>query len=72
MMVKSNFYILIFFIIFQSSYCQKKLLRFEHLTTESGLGTKLISVFIRQLNGSIELLKKEGTMYKIVFQNNSN
>ena len=38
----------------------------------SGLGTKLISVFIRQLNGSIELLKKEGTMYKIVFQNNSN
>lgn len=40
--------------------------------TGSGLGTKLISVFIRQLNGSIELLKKEGTMYKIVFQNNSN
>jgi two-component sensor histidine kinase/ligand-binding sensor domain-containing protein len=41
-------------------------------STGSGLGTKLISVFIRQLNGSIELLKQEGTMHKIVFQNNSN
>lgn len=34
----------------------------------SGLGTKLIEIFIKQLNGSIKLLNQEGTMYKVVFQ----
>jgi len=39
----------------------------------SGLGTKLIGIFIKQLNGTITLLNQPGTMYKIIFQkNNSN
>ena len=40
MMIKNDFYIFmvfVFFITLQNSYCQSKILRFEHLTTESGL-----------------------------------
>jgi len=39
-MIKNGFYIFTFFVFFiahQNSYCQSKILRFEHLTTESGL-----------------------------------
>jgi len=37
------------------------------------LGTKLIGIFVKQLNGTITLLNQPGTMYKIIFQkNNSN
>jgi two-component sensor histidine kinase/ligand-binding sensor domain-containing protein len=46
---------------------------FNPETKSSGLGSKLIDVFIKQLNGSITLLNQPGTMYKIIFQkNNSN
>jgi len=39
----------------------------------SGLGTKLIGIFIKQLNGTITLLNQPGTVYKIIFKkNNSN
>jgi len=39
----------------------------------SNLGTKLIEIFVKQLNGTIILLNQPGTMYKIIFQkNNSN
>jgi len=39
----------------------------------SGLGTKLIGIFVKQLKGVITLLDQPGTRYKIIFQkNNSN
>jgi two-component sensor histidine kinase/ligand-binding sensor domain-containing protein len=39
----------------------------------SSLGTKLIGIFVKQLNGTITLLNQPGTKYKIIFQkNNSN
>jgi len=34
----------------------------------SKTGTKLINAFIKQLNGTIELLNQQGTMYKIIFE----
>jgi len=39
----------------------------------TNLGTKLIGIFIKQLNGTITLLNQPGAMYKIMFKtNNSN
>ena len=39
----------------------------------SNLGTKLIEIFVKQLNGTITLLNQPGTIYKIIFQkSNSN
>lgn len=39
----------------------------------SNLGTKLIDIFVKQLNGTITMLSKPGTRYKIIFKkNNSN
>jgi len=35
---------------------------------DSGIGNKLIHIFVKQLNGTIELLKQSGTAYKIVFE----
>jgi len=34
----------------------------------SGIGNKLIHIFVKQLNGTITLLKQSGTVYKIVFE----
>jgi len=34
----------------------------------TGLGTKLINIFSRQLNGTIKLLEKKGTFYKLNFK----
>ena len=34
-----------------------------------GLGTKLIQIFTKQLNGTIEKLEQPGTVYKLVFEN---
>jgi len=34
----------------------------------SGIGNKLIRIFVKQLNGTIALLKQSGTFYKIVFE----
>lgn len=36
--------------------------------SNNGLGTKLISIFVRQLNGSVEVLSNKGTQYNIVFE----
>lgn len=33
-----------------------------------GLGTKLIQIFTKQLNGKIEMLNEPGTVYKLVFK----
>jgi len=33
-----------------------------------GIGTKLVSIFVKQLNGTLELLKHQGTAYKITFE----
>jgi len=45
----------------------------DHQNKIPGLGTKLVNIFIKQLNGTIELLEKSGTVYRIVFQkSNSN
>ncbi len=44
---------------------------FDSKAKPSGLGTKLIGVFIKQLNGSITLLNQSGTAYKIIFQKNN-
>jgi two-component sensor histidine kinase len=41
---------------------------FDSAILKKGLGQKLISIFVKQLNGSIELLKQKGTTYKIIFQ----
>lgn len=39
------------------------------VTPKKGLGTKLISIFVKQLNGTIELINNtHGTTYKIIFQ----
>jgi len=35
---------------------------------QSGLGNKLIHIFVKQLDGTIELLKESGTVYRIVFE----
>ena len=35
---------------------------------KKGLGQKLILIFVKQLNGTIELLKQNGTAYKITFK----
>jgi len=37
-------------------------------TEHSGIGNKLIHIFVKQLKGTIELLKLPGTVYKIVFK----
>jgi len=37
-------------------------------TPKKGLGQKLILIFVKQLNGTIELLNQEGTAYKITFK----
>jgi len=34
----------------------------------NGVGTRLVSIFIKQLNGTLELLKDQGTVYKITFE----
>jgi len=41
---------------------------FHPLEKSSGLGTKLINIFSRQLNGTIQLLEKEGAFYKLKFK----
>ncbi|PHS10819.1 MAG: hypothetical protein COA88_00600 [Kordia sp.] len=41
---------------------------FNEKHESSALGTKLIHIFTKQLNGKIEKLKKEGTFYKLVFE----
>lgn len=35
---------------------------------KKGLGQKLILIFVKQLNGTIELLPQKGTAYRIIFQ----
>ena len=37
-------------------------------TEHSGIGNKLIHIFVKQLKGTIEFLKLPGTVYKIVFK----
>lgn len=44
---------------------------FNSKVTQSGLGTRLIEIFIKQLNGTATLLDQSGTMYKIIFQKNN-
>jgi len=41
---------------------------FHPLDESSGLGTKLINIFSRQLNGTIRLLEKEGAFYELKFK----
>ncbi|MGB1268722.1 MAG: tetratricopeptide repeat-containing sensor histidine kinase [Flavobacteriaceae bacterium] len=41
---------------------------FQPLIKSSGLGTKLIEIFSRQLNGGIKLLEKEGAFYELKFK----
>jgi len=41
---------------------------FHPLEKSSGLGTKLINIFSRQLNGTIRLLEKEGAYYELKFK----
>ena len=41
---------------------------FQPLIKSSGLGTKLIKIFSRQLNGGIKLLEKEGAFYELKFK----
>ncbi|MGB0895859.1 MAG: sensor histidine kinase [Flavobacteriaceae bacterium] len=36
--------------------------------SQNGLGQKLITIFVKQLNGTLELSNQKGTTYKIVFQ----
>jgi len=33
-----------------------------------GIGTRLVSIFVKQLNGTLELLEHQGTAYKIIFE----
>jgi len=33
-----------------------------------GMGTRLVSIFVKQLNGTLELLEQQGTAYKITFE----
>jgi len=44
---------------------------FSLAENHENLGTKLIRIFIKQLNRSIVLLNEPGTMYKIIFQKGS-
>jgi two-component sensor histidine kinase len=32
-----------------------------------GVGTRLVSIFVKQLNGTLELLEHQGTAYRIIF-----
>lgn len=32
-----------------------------------GIGTRLVSIFVKQLNGTLEVLEHQGTAYKIIF-----
>ena len=32
-----------------------------------GIGTRLVSIFVKQLNGTLELLEHQGTAYRIIF-----
>lgn len=41
---------------------------FHPLEKNSGLGTKLINIFSRQLNGTIRFLEKEGAFYELKFK----
>jgi len=41
---------------------------FHSLDERFGLGTKLINIFSRQLNGTIRLLEREGAFYKLKFK----
>jgi len=41
---------------------------FHPLEKSSGLGTKLINIFSRQLNGTIKLLDREGAFYELQFK----
>jgi len=34
----------------------------------NGMGTKLVSIFVKKLNGSLEFLEQKGTAYKIIFE----
>lgn len=40
----------------------------KEIINTNGLGTKLIKIFTKQLNGSITKLKSPGTMYNILFE----
>lgn len=41
---------------------------YHPLERNSGLGTKLINIFSKQLNGSIQLLERKGTFYELNFK----
>jgi two-component sensor histidine kinase len=41
---------------------------FNPLDQSSGLGTQLINIFSRQLNGTIRVLEKNGAFYKLTFK----
>ena len=41
---------------------------FKSYQKTSGLGTKLINIFTKQLNGSLEKIEDSGTTYKIIFE----
>ena len=41
---------------------------FTSKTTSLGLGTKLIQIFSKQLNGTIEKINSKGTVYRLVFE----
>ena len=36
---------------------------------DNGLGTKLIGIFVKQMNGTIEQLAEKGVVYKLIFEN---
>lgn len=40
----------------------------DDVMLKKGLGQKLVTIFVKQLNGTIEFLEQKGTAYKIVFQ----
>jgi len=33
-----------------------------------GIGTRLVAIFVKQLNGTLELLEQQGTAYRIIFE----
>jgi len=37
-------------------------------TKQSGIGNKLVRIFVKQLNGTIKLLNQTGTVYRIIFE----
>jgi len=41
---------------------------FNEIQESSALGTKLIQIFTRQLNGKMKKLSKQGTFYKLIFE----